>query len=42
MGRTPSNNLTVLFANEPEKMLPMVKTKGNGAERLYKAFHYGC
>jgi hypothetical protein len=23
-------------------MLPMVKTKGNGTERLYKAFNYAC
>jgi hypothetical protein len=41
MRRTPSNNLTILFAKEP-KMLPVVKTKGNGTERLYKAFNYGC
>jgi hypothetical protein len=23
-------------------MLPMVKTKGNGTERLYKALNYAC
>jgi hypothetical protein len=24
------------------KLLPLVKMKGNGTERLYKAFNYGC
>jgi hypothetical protein len=42
MHQTPSNNLTILFANAQAMMLPMVEMKGNATECLYKALNYAC